>query len=154
MHFFDAGPDDLEAIMRVMATAFDPRFGEAWTQGQMRTLFGLPGTRLCAVTLHGTVAGFYAARIAGPESELLLLAVDPAARRQSIGSNLLNHWQNWAKSAGANEYFLEMRADNPARSLYERFGFVECGRRFNYYTGQDGVLRDAVTMRHIDSATV
>jgi [ribosomal protein S18]-alanine N-acetyltransferase len=151
VHLFDADPADLDAIMRVMARAFDPRFGEAWTQGQLRTLFALPGTRLCAGSLNGVIVGFYAARMAGPESELLLLAVDPAARRQQIGSALLKHWQNWANNSGANEYFLEMRADNPARSLYERFGFVECGHRPDYYSGQDGVLRAAVTMRHIVS---
>jgi [ribosomal protein S18]-alanine N-acetyltransferase len=152
LHLFDADPADAGAIMRVMASAFDPRFGEAWTLGQMRTLFAVPGTRLCAGSLDGVVVAFYAARLAGPESELLLLAVDPVVRRRNIGRSLVGHWLDWAQNSGVSDYFLEMRADNPARRLYESAGFVECGRRPDYYSGQDGVLRDAITMRYSVSA--
>jgi [ribosomal protein S18]-alanine N-acetyltransferase len=138
--------DDMAAVMTVMDAAFDPRFGEAWTAAQLRTLFAVPGTQ---VGVAGDVAltGFYAARLAGPESELLLLAVHPAARGKGIGRALIDHWLAWAQRHGAADYFLEMRADNPARSLYCRAGFAECGRRPSYYNGSDGVKRDAVTMR-------
>lgn len=152
VHLFDADAADADAIMRVMVRAFDPRFGEAWTLGQLRTLFAVPGTRLCAGSLNGIIVAFYAARLAGPESELLLLAVDPVARRRNIGSLMLSHWYQWANDSGAGDCFLEMRADNPARSLYERFGFAECGRRPEYYSGGDGILRDAVTMRYFNTA--
>jgi [ribosomal protein S18]-alanine N-acetyltransferase len=148
---FPADHGDADAVMQVMASAFDPRYGEAWTLAQLRTLFAVPGTRLCAASIAGTIIGFYAARVAGPESELLLLAVNPAWRRRSIGALLLQDWVGWAANSGVSDYFLEMRADNPAKSLYESAGFVECGRRSDYYTGQDGVQRDAITMRYIRS---
>jgi len=146
---FVADPGDADSVMQVMASAFDPRFGEAWTLAQLRTLFAVPGTRLCAASVADAIVGFYAARLAGPESELLLLAVTPALRHQRLGTRLLGDWLDWAGNSGVSEYFLEMRADNPARSLYERTGFVECGRRAQYYIGKDGKLRDAVTMRYI-----
>jgi ribosomal-protein-alanine N-acetyltransferase len=146
---FVAGHEDADAIMQVMDSAFDPRFGEAWTMTQLRTLFAVPGTRLCAAAINNVLVGFYAARLAGPESELLLLAVDPMTRRQRVGGLLLGDWMAWAANSGSNECFLEMRADNSARSLYEKVGFSECGRRPDYYTGQDGQSRDAVTMRFI-----
>jgi ribosomal-protein-alanine N-acetyltransferase len=60
---------------------------------------------------------------------------------------LMDDWMAWAKEEGAEEYFLEMRADNDAVHLYERTGFSECGRRPAYYRGGDGVVRDAITMR-------
>ena len=85
--------------------------------------------------------------MAGPESELLLLAVDPGWRGRGVGRMLMNDWMAWAKEEGAEEYFLEMRADNDAVHLYERTGFSECGRRPSYYRGGDGVVRDAITMR-------
>src|SRR3546814_1800659 len=91
--------------------------------------------------------GFSAVRIAGPESELLLLAVDPARRGQGIGRRLLADWQGWAAAEGAQDFFLEMRADNDAIHLYRRAGFAECGRRAAYYRGGDGKMRDAITMR-------
>ena len=88
-----------------------------------------------------------AARIAGPESELLLLAVDPVRRGSGVGAALMDDWQAWAKAAGAEDFFLEMRADNDAIHLYRSVGFSECGRRPAYYRGGDGVIRDAITMR-------
>ena len=38
---------DLNAAMRVMDAAFDPAYGEAWTAGQLLTLFALPSARIC-----------------------------------------------------------------------------------------------------------
>jgi ribosomal-protein-alanine N-acetyltransferase len=83
---------------------------------------------------------------------LLLLAVAPAARRRGLGRALLDHWLAWAAGAGASEAFLEMRADNPARALYESAAFAACGQRADYYRGGDGLLRDAITMRRLLNA--
>lgn len=138
---------DISAVMRVMEAAFDPAYGEAWSTAQLLTLFALPSARVC-VAWDGEVAcGFSAARIAGPESELLLLAVDPAFRGRGVGRLLIDDWQAWARAEGAEDYFLEMRADNDAIHLYRQAGFSECGRRPHYYRGGDGVVRDALTMR-------
>lgn len=138
---------DISAVMRVMETAFDPAYGEAWSTAQLLTLFALPSARVC-VAWDGEVAcGFSAARIAGPESELLLLAVDPTWRGRGVGRLLMDDWQAWAGEEGAEDYFLEMRADNDAIHLYRQAGFSECGRRPQYYRGGDGVVRDALTMR-------
>lgn len=139
---------DLAAVMTVMEAAFDPAFGEAWSSAQLLTLFALPSARIALARDGETPCGFYAARIAGPESELLLLAVDPAWRGRGIGRALLRDWQAWASAKGADDHFLEMRADNDAVHLYTQSGFVECGRRRDYYRGGDGKLRDAVTMRY------
>ncbi len=138
---------DLSAAMRVMEAAFDPAYGEAWSTAQLLTLFALPSARVCLAWDGDAACGFSAARMAGPESELLLLAVDPASRRRGVGRMLIDDWMAWAKEEGAEEYFLEMRADNDAVHLYECTGFSECGRRPAYYRGGDGVVRDAITMR-------
>lgn len=138
---------DLAAVMRVMDAAFDPAYGEAWSRAQLLTLFALPSARVCIAWDSETPCGFSAARVAGPESELLLLAVDPESRGRGVGALLIADWQDWAASEGAEDYFLEMRADNDAVHLYERSGFSECGRRKDYYRGGDGMIRDAITMR-------
>lgn len=138
---------DVAAAMRVMEVAFDPVYGEAWSTAQLLTLFALPSARVAIAWDGERACGFSAARMAGPESELLLLAVDPADRGRRIGQQLMDDWQTWATEQGAEDYFLEMRADNDAVHLYERAGFSECGRRAAYYRGQDGVMRDAITMR-------
>ena len=69
---------DIAAVMRVMEAAFDPAYGEAWSTAQLLTLFALPSARVAVAWDGDTPCGFSAARVAGPESELLLLAVDPA----------------------------------------------------------------------------
>ena len=140
---------DLAAVMRVMDAAFDPAYGEAWSGAQLLTLFALPSARVCVAWDGERPCGFSAARIAGPESELLLLAVDPDYRGRGIGALLMSDWQAWATDQGAEEYFLEMRADNDAVYLYRGSGFSECGRRPAYYRGNDGIVRDAVTMRRL-----
>jgi len=138
---------DLAAVMRVMDAAFEPAYGEAWSGAQLLTLFALPSARICLAWDGEQACGFSAARVAGPESELLLLAVDPAFRGRGIGALLMDDWRAWATEQGAEDYFLEMRADNDAVHLYESAGFSECGRRPAYYRGSDGVVRDAITMR-------
>lgn len=142
---------DLPAVMRVMEAAFDPAYGEAWSAAQLLTLFALPSARVCLAWIgdgdEESPCGFAAARVAGGESELLLIGVDPARRGHGIGARLMADWQAWAEGRGAEDYFLEMRADNDAVHLYRRSGFAECGRRPAYYRGGDGVVRDAITMR-------
>lgn len=138
---------DTPAVMRVMEAAFDPAYGEAWTTAQLLTLFALPSARVAVAWDGDSPCGFSAARIAGPESELLLLAVDPAWRGRGVGKRLMDDWRDWAEAHGVDEYFLEMRSDNDAIHLYEAAGFSECGRRPAYYRGGDGVVRDAITMR-------
>lgn len=140
---------DLAAVMRVMDAAFDPAYGEAWSAAQLLTLFALPSARICVAWDGETPCGFYAARLAGPESELLLLAVAPERRGKGVGARLMADWQTWAEEQGADDYFLEMRADNDAVHLYKASGFSECGRRRDYYRGSDGKLRDAITMRRL-----
>lgn len=138
---------DVGALMEVMEAAFDPAYGEAWSAAQLLTLFALPSARICLARENEQPCGFSAARVAGPESELLLLAVNPLWRGRGIGRRLIEDWQAWAAGEGAEEYFLEMRADNSAVHLYREAGFTECGRRTAYYRGGDGIVRDAITMR-------
>lgn len=153
VHLATARIGDISAVMRVMEAAFDPAYGEAWSTAQLLTLFALPSARVCLAWDGEEPCGFSAARMAGPESELLLLGVDPAWRGRGVGAALMADWQAWAREEGAEDYFLEMRADNDAVHLYRSTGFSECGRRSAYYRGADGVVRDAITMRRSSNIT-
>ena len=134
---------DLGAVMATMDAAFDPAFGEAWTRGQCAGILSLPGVRLL---LAGDGAGFALARTVYDEAELLLLAVAPRHRRAGLGAALLDAVADDARASGAARLHLEMRAGNPAAALYARAGFVEVGRRRNYYRGAGGAQIDAVTL--------
>lgn len=145
------GADSLAAVEAISLRAFDPRYGEAWSNAQCLSVLSLPGYRLRGAWMEdgaaaATLAGFSIDRAVADESELLLIAVDPVHRRKGIAAHLLEDWLTNSRDKGIGRAFLEMREDNPARSLYERAGFKQMAVRKAYYRGNDGVMRDAVTM--------
>ena len=147
MRLEPGGSGDLDEVMGVMTSAFDPRFGEGWTRSQCAGILPLSGVQLVlARDTDGRVRGFSLLRTVADEAELLLLAVTPAARRRGVGSALLEHFMAHADSQGAQRLHLEVRDGNPAVAMYSAFGFAAEGRRHKYYTGSDGSEHDAVTM--------
>lgn len=138
---------DVLALASLLSESFDPRFGEAWSVDQCLSALALPGCALRVADSDGALAGFSLFRWLLDESELLLVGVDPNYRRRGIGAQLLDDWMKSVRGHGVHRLFLEMRADNDAAHLYERYGFERCGLRPNYYKGNDGVTRDAITMQ-------
>ena len=138
---------DLEAVMDVMTSAFDPGHGEAWTRSQCAGILPLSGVVLMlARDGRGEVHGFSLLRTVADEAELLLLAVAPKAQRRGVGAALLDHFVEHAKRAGVRRVHLEVRDGNPAVAMYQAFGFKAEGRRSKYYSGLDGSQHDALTM--------
>lgn len=88
------------------------------------------------------VQGFLIGTI-GKEAEVENVVVATSARRQGLGGQLLEQFVKFARQAAAEEAFLEVRESNvAARSLYEKAGFVESGRRKEYYRDprEDAIL--------------
>jgi [ribosomal protein S18]-alanine N-acetyltransferase len=85
------------------------------------------------------------ARHLAPEWELENIVVAPSARRQGLGNRLLNALLAAARETHSASVFLEVRESNSAaRTLYEKAGFKQTGRRKSYYTDP---LEDAVLYR-------
>ena len=138
---------DLDEVMDVMVSAFDPHFGEAWTRSQCAGILPLSGVQLVlARDEKGEVQGFSLLRKVADEAELLLLAVSRGAQRKGVGSILLDHFIEQGRLEGLARLHLEVRDGNPAVAMYQAFGFEEEGRRRKYYTGRDGSQHDALTM--------
>ncbi len=139
---------DAVTLDRLM-TAFDPRYGEAWTRGQCLGVLAMPGVRLL-IALDDTIpAGFALTRTIMDEAELLLLAVAPEHRRHGVGGALLRAAADQCRAAGAEKLHLEVRGGNPAASLYASHGFVKVGERRGYYRGADGQHYDAHTYSRV-----
>lgn len=136
---------DLPIVDRLMQAAFEPRYGEAWTQGQCLGVMAMPGVWLTLAHVDERPAGFALTRVIVDEAELLLLATDPRQQRSGIGSALLRSVLSDAAERGAGRLHLEVRADNPAAAFYARHGFAKVGERRDYYRGLDGERRDAHT---------
>ncbi len=139
------GPGDIDAVDAVMQAAFDPRYGEAWTRAQCLGMLSLPGVWLLLARTGDATTGFALTRAIAGDAELLLLAVRPDARGQGIGRALLRAAIEGARSRGAQQICLEMRADNAATHLYRSEAFVKRGERRQYYTGPGGERHDAHT---------
>ncbi|HEU4820175.1 MAG TPA: GNAT family N-acetyltransferase [Qipengyuania sp.] len=141
----------LDAAMAVMEAAFEPRWGEAWTRAQLHDSLAMPSTFLLLADRHanpvgdGAAAGFVLSRQALDEEELLLLAVRPEERARGLGTALVELYFAAARRRGVHRIFLEMRANNPAHSLYRRCGFEPIGIRPRYYRAADGQAIDAIT---------
>ena len=81
-----------------------------------------------------TVAGYVGSQSVLGESDMMNLAVDPQYRRTGLGEQLVQHLVSHLRNAGNHCLTLEVRASNdPAIALYTKTGFVQVGRRPNYY---------------------
>jgi ribosomal-protein-alanine N-acetyltransferase len=79
--------------------------------------------------------GFCSFRRIQDELHINNLAVLPQDRRSGVATALLNHVLREGGRLGAIRATLEVRRSNePARMLYQRFGFSVAGIRRGYYT--------------------
>lgn len=105
----------------------------------------------CGHQFHGLFAagrlqGFAVTQSVLDEAELLNIVMDPQWQGQGLGKRLLRELSAALAAAGARRLFLEVRAGNAvARALYSSQGFIENGRRKNYYPCADG-REDAILM--------
>lgn len=84
--------------------------------------------------LLGWVAGFVWLRGKIPWGRVYAIAVDPKARGQKVGLRLMENMIGILKKRGAQQIFLEVRADNPAAlRLYDKLGFNVCHTLPDFY---------------------
>jgi ribosomal-protein-alanine acetyltransferase len=115
--------DDRERLILVAQEVVQQK--DSWKIGQ-------------ASTPVRTFLGFLVARHVVPEWELENIVVTPAAQRTGIGGQLLDALIAKARQRNGESVFLEVRESNAAaRSLYEKAGFAQTGRRKAYYTNPD-----------------
>ena len=138
-----AGVDDLDAIMAIEQATFAT---DAWSSELMRAELDNAHTYYLVAQGAGVegYAGLLAPQGAG-QADIQTIAVVEGARGQGLGRTLMNALLSEARTRGADEVFLEVRADNlAAQHLYESLGFARIDLRKNYYQ-PDGV--DAIIMR-------
>ena len=86
----------------------------------------------------GEAIGFCSCWLVLDEVHINNLAVLPEHRRSGVASALIEHVLKEGEGRGARRATLEVRRSNePARKLYEKFGFTVTGVRRGYYTRPD-----------------
>lgn len=106
-------------------------FSDAWSENSVRSEL-TNELSLWLVAVDGdTVAGYIGSQTVLDEADMLNLAVKPEYRRQGLGRQLV---EALIGQLDAHCLTLEVRVTNdPAKMLYESMGFVQVGRRKNYY---------------------
>ena len=137
---------DIPAVMGVMDTAFDPEFGERWTENQCLSALSMSNYHLFVALSDGIIVGFALIRTIIDESELLMIGVHPNWQRMSIASSLLDKIILYCHQYNHRQIFLEVRSGNAAEQFYAKIGFYAIGNRPNYYCGPGGSRFDAITM--------
>jgi len=140
MRIRSATPADIPNMMMLAKLA-----GTAaqWSAEQYQSVFS--GESRVALVLEGEadVQGFIAGRAVGEEWEIENIAVAGPVRRRGLGTHLLGEFLDLARGRGAEAVFLEVRESNlAARRLYEKWAFVQTGRRKDYYRepGEDAII--------------
>ncbi|HXZ20677.1 MAG TPA: ribosomal protein S18-alanine N-acetyltransferase [Candidatus Acidoferrales bacterium] len=128
-------PPDLAAVLEIESAALP--WGAQWTPDSYLP-FSQPEMCAWVAERTGQVAGFVLARYAGPEMEVLNLAVAEAARRTGVGRALVRAALAEGETRGATQVFLEVRESNSgALSFYAALGFSMLSRRKGYYQTPD-----------------
>lgn len=132
----------------LMAALTETASNDPWSPEALARILALPRSFGLIAHEAGQPLGFLLAQCAAGESEIINLAVAPAARRRGIGRALVASAMSRARWLGAQTMFLEVADDNTAaRSLYERQGFVQVGIRPDYYRRGPSNYTNALILR-------
>jgi ribosomal-protein-alanine N-acetyltransferase len=140
----DAGLSSAPLMAVLTETASD----DPWSAETLARILALP--RSFGLIAHGAgqPLGFLLAQSAAGESEIINLAVAPAARRRGVGGTLVAEAMARARGTGAQTIFLEVAADNAAaRALYQQKGFLQVGIRPDYYRRDPNCYMNALILR-------
>ena len=124
LRFETGGLENLDAVMLVMERSFSAHLWRILEcQPVQIHAFSMPGTQLILARSQDKLCGFAICRNVLDEQELLMIAVDPKFRKLGIASRLLEEIAIRAQQENMEVIFLEVRSNNPAKSLYRRHGF-------------------------------
>lgn len=109
-------------------------FSAPWSAQSIASELNNPLSLWLVAEVDGVVAGYIGSQSVCGESDMMNVAVHPDFRRQGIGEKLVNALIEALRQAGNTCLTLEVRASNAgAIALYTKLGFIQVGRRPNYY---------------------
>ena len=109
-------------------------FSEPWSENSIATELTNPLSAWLVAMDGQTLAGYVGSQSVMGESDMMNIAVNPQYRRQGVAQALVQELTALLKENGNQSLTLEVRVSNaPAIALYEKLGFMQVGRRPNYY---------------------
>lgn len=109
-------------------------FSLPWSERSVYAELDNPISLWIVAVLGEKVVGYVGSQSVLDEADMMNIAVYPDFRRQGIAERLVKALCEGLRERHVRCLTLEVRASNePARSLYEKLGFSQVGRRPNYY---------------------
>ena len=131
---------DLGKLLRIESAVFP----EPWSPEVFNSELALRKGRLYRAAWDGDeIAGYIGFFVVDDEAHMTTVATAPPYQRSGVAITMIVDALRTLRSGGVQNVSLEVATNNePAQSLYRRFGFAPVGVRKNYYpvTGQDALL--------------
>ena len=109
-------------------------FHDPWIESSIRSELTNPLSLWLVALAEGEVAGYVGSQTVLDESDVMNVAVAPQYRRKGLARTLFLTLEGLLKEKKVHSLTLEVRASNEAaQALYEGLGYVQVGRRPNYY---------------------
>lgn len=123
-------PESVSGVAAVERECFCDPWSERSIAGELNNPLSL-----WLVAMDGdTVAGYVGSQTVMGETDMMNIAVSEFYRRQGIARNLILRLVDALTKLESHSLTLEVRDSNTsARALYESLGFMQVGRRPNYY---------------------
>lgn len=134
--------DYLDSLLNVINTCFSPEI----TRTALEHEYYKPISNYIIAIDESTdkVIGFIGIWIVAGEGDIINVGVLPEYRNMGIGSKLINSLTTICRDLNCRKIFLEVRESNKAaKSLYNKFSFIEESLRKNYYSNP---VENAITM--------
>ena len=120
----------------------DDQWDLPWTKVCIEQSFDNPNYRCYLLESKDDTLGFVSLNMLPDEAEVLRVVVLKKYRQIGVGEKMLDSVINTLRTEGVKTVFLEVNNYNyPAYNLYQKLGFLEVGRRPDYYPeGQSAVV--------------
>lgn len=133
---------DARRIAELSRATIEYGLGWSWTAPRVLRSIGHPDTNVAvAFAASGEFGGFGIMEYHDQHAHLALFAVDPAFRRQHLGTAMLQWLESCAITAGIRFINLEARATNvAAHAFYGKYGYEQVRVTPGYYSGREPAL--------------
>jgi [ribosomal protein S18]-alanine N-acetyltransferase len=130
---------DATRIAALSRATIEYGLGWSWTPQRVLRSIGHADTNVAvALAASGEFGGFGIMEYHDQHAHLALFAVDPAFRRQGLGTAMLQWLESCAVTAGIRFINLEARATNAAaQAFYARYGYEQIRVTPGYYSGRE-----------------
>ena len=110
-------------------------FAHPWSRQSIEAELDNENSLFYVAVEDGQVIGYIGMSFVLDEGYIYNVAVKADCRKNGVGSALIQTLVTHCRKNNFAFLTLEVRESNaPARSLYEKFGFIKVGERKNYYS--------------------